>query len=68
MLKGIPEILSPDLLKIMMEMGHGEETVPDVITVLSIWNRYEVIIGMYDKREKKHMLWSQRAKKRFMEM
>lgn len=27
MLKGIPSILTPDLLKIMMEMGHGDELV-----------------------------------------
>ncbi len=27
MLKGIPSILSPDLLKILMEMGHGNELV-----------------------------------------
>jgi L-fucose mutarotase len=27
MLKGIPNILSPDLLKILMEMGHGDELV-----------------------------------------
>jgi L-fucose mutarotase len=27
MLKGIPEILSPDLLKILSEMGHGDEIV-----------------------------------------
>ena len=27
MLKNIPEILSPDLLKILMEMGHGDEIV-----------------------------------------
>lgn len=27
MLKGIPPILSPDLLKILMEMGHGDEIV-----------------------------------------
>lgn len=27
MLKGIPKILSPELLKIMMEMGHGDELV-----------------------------------------
>jgi L-fucose mutarotase len=27
MLKGIPAILSPDLLKILMEMGHGDEIV-----------------------------------------
>ena len=27
MLKGIPNILSPDLLKVMMEMGHGDEIV-----------------------------------------
>ncbi|MCZ8520386.1 MULTISPECIES: L-fucose mutarotase [Paenibacillus] len=27
MLKGIPGILSPGLLKIMMEMGHGDEIV-----------------------------------------
>ena len=25
MLKGIPSILPPDLLKVMMEMGHGDE-------------------------------------------
>ncbi|GHT95057.1 fucose isomerase [Spirochaetia bacterium] len=25
MLKGIPKILSPELLKILMEMGHGDE-------------------------------------------
>ncbi|WP_100407717.1 RbsD/FucU family protein [Bacillus solitudinis] len=27
MLKGIPSILSPDLMKIMLEMGHGDELV-----------------------------------------
>jgi L-fucose mutarotase len=27
MLKGIPSILSPDLLKVLMEMGHGNELV-----------------------------------------
>ncbi|HZK28317.1 MAG TPA: L-fucose mutarotase [Thermoclostridium sp.] len=27
MLKGIPSILSPELLKIIMEMGHGDEIV-----------------------------------------
>jgi len=27
MLKGIPAILSPDLMKLMMEMGHGDEIV-----------------------------------------
>ena len=27
MLKGIPDILSPELLKILMEMGHGDEIV-----------------------------------------
>lgn len=27
MLKGIPKIISPDLLKILMEMGHGDELV-----------------------------------------
>lgn len=27
MLKGIPRIISPELLKIMMEMGHGDEIV-----------------------------------------
>lgn len=27
MLKGIPSIISPELLKIMMEMGHGDEIV-----------------------------------------
>jgi len=27
MLKGIPSILSPDLLKALMEMGHGDEIV-----------------------------------------
>lgn len=27
MLKGIPEIISPELLKIMAEMGHGDEIV-----------------------------------------
>ena len=27
MLKGIPGILSPELLKVMMEMGHGDEIV-----------------------------------------
>ena len=27
MLKGIPNIISPELLKIMMEMGHGDELV-----------------------------------------
>jgi L-fucose mutarotase len=27
MLKGIPDILSPDLLKILMEMGHTDELV-----------------------------------------
>lgn len=27
MLKGIPNVISPDLLKILMEMGHGDELV-----------------------------------------
>jgi len=27
MLKGIPEIISPELLKIMYEMGHGDEII-----------------------------------------
>jgi L-fucose mutarotase len=27
MLKGIPDILTPDLLKTLMEMGHGDELV-----------------------------------------
>ena len=27
MLKGIPNIISPDLMKILMEMGHGDELV-----------------------------------------
>ncbi|EKN65277.1 transport protein RbsD/FucU [Neobacillus bataviensis LMG 21833] len=27
MLKGIPPIISPDLMKILMEMGHGDEIV-----------------------------------------
>ncbi len=27
MLKGIPSIISPDLLKVLMEMGHGDELV-----------------------------------------
>ncbi|MCG2769645.1 MAG: L-fucose mutarotase [Anaerolineae bacterium] len=27
MLKGIPRILSPELLKVLMEMGHGDEIV-----------------------------------------
>ncbi len=27
MLKGIPKILSPELLKVLMEMGHGDEIV-----------------------------------------
>jgi L-fucose mutarotase len=27
MLKGLPNILSPELLKVLMEMGHGDEIV-----------------------------------------
>ena len=27
MLKGIPDIISPELLKVLMEMGHGDELV-----------------------------------------
>jgi len=27
MLRGIPTVLSPDLLKVLMEMGHGDELV-----------------------------------------
>jgi L-fucose mutarotase len=27
LLKGIPQILSPELLKILMEMGHGDEII-----------------------------------------
>ena len=27
MLKNIPKILSPELVKILMEMGHGDELV-----------------------------------------
>ena len=30
MLKGIPAILPPELLKILAEMGHGDELVVDV--------------------------------------
>ncbi|GMA61086.1 fucose isomerase [Alicyclobacillus fastidiosus] len=27
MLKGIPSIISPDMMKVLMEMGHGDEVV-----------------------------------------
>ena len=27
MLKGIPKIISPELIKVLMEMGHGDEIV-----------------------------------------
>ena len=27
MLKNVPKILSPDLIKVLMEMGHGDEIV-----------------------------------------
>ena len=27
MLMGIPSVISPELLKVMMEMGHGDEIV-----------------------------------------
>lgn len=27
MLKGIPPIIAPELMKVMMEMGHGDEIV-----------------------------------------
>lgn len=27
MLKGIPALISPDLMKLLMEMGHGDEIV-----------------------------------------
>lgn len=27
MLKGVPAVISPDLLKILAEMGHGDELV-----------------------------------------
>ncbi|MBO5644057.1 MAG: fucose isomerase, partial [Lentisphaeria bacterium] len=27
MLKGVPKIISPELLKILAEMGHGDELV-----------------------------------------
>jgi len=27
MLKGVPNIVSPELLKVLMEMGHGDEIV-----------------------------------------
>ncbi|OMD18982.1 RbsD/FucU domain-containing protein, partial [Paenibacillus odorifer] len=27
MLKGIPKLLSPELVRILMEMGHGDELV-----------------------------------------
>lgn len=27
MLKGVPKIISPDLIKVLMEMGHGDEIV-----------------------------------------
>ncbi len=27
MLKGIPSIISPNLMKVLMEMGHGDEIV-----------------------------------------
>ena len=27
MLKGIPELISPNLIRVLMEMGHGDEIV-----------------------------------------
>jgi L-fucose mutarotase len=36
MLKGIPEILPPELMKILMEMGHGDELLIAMVTIQSL--------------------------------
>ena len=34
MLKGIPEILSPKLLKVLCEMGHSDRLVPEILEAI----------------------------------
>ena len=64
MLKGIPSILSPELLKILMEMGHGDEllicdgnenpailmaVLPDDPYKPEIWETYREIGKKHEK-------------------
>ena len=63
MLKGIPPILSPELLKVLAEMGHTDEiTIADgnfpghsfgkPVGKLDtpIWDEYKEIVAKYDER------------------
>ena len=65
MLKGIPSILTPELLKILMEMGHGDELLlcdgnyPNPVVFMQvlpgdpyqpeIWDTYREIGKKYEK-------------------
>lgn len=49
MLKHIPAILTPELLKVLMEMGHGDEIViAGDPAVPVIWDTYREILNRYE--------------------
>ena len=64
MLKGIPEILSPELLKVLCEMGHSDrlviadgnfpvnlmEVMPGDTVETPIWDTYKEIVAKHDYR------------------
>ena len=54
MLKGIPAILPPELLKILMEMGHGDELLLAVLPsdpyVPEIWDTYRAIGAKHEEQ------------------
>ena len=55
MLKGIPAILSPELLKVMMEMGHGDEiTIGDGNSNEATGNTGASVSVTYNRSEKKY--------------
>lgn len=49
MLKGIPEILSPELLKVLCEMGHSDRLViADGNFLLNLWERMPSLSAVTD--------------------
>ena len=58
MLKNVPKIISPELLKILCEMGHGDEILMQLMECDEgkinpvIWQEYEKIAEKHDKNVK----------------
>ena len=49
MLKGIPEILSPELLKVLCEMGHSDLLLSQTVTsLLNLWERMPSLSAVTD--------------------